>query len=177
MQNNEKGCSSKNIYIIGNPNTGKTTLFNQLTGLKQKVGNWAGVTVDKKQGSFATTNFNCNITDLPGIYSLPYSLENNNIDHNQAIDEQIAANALLNNEKKVDCVINIIDASNLSRNLYLTTQLLDLNIPVIVVVNMMDIAKKSGHIINCKVLEASLKCKVVPMSARKNHGIKEFAKA
>ena len=101
MQNNEKGCSSKNIYIIGNPNTGKTTLFNQLTGLKQKVGNWAGVTVDKKQGSFATTNFNCNITDLPGIYSLPYSLENNNIDHNQAIDEQIAANALLNNEKKL----------------------------------------------------------------------------
>ena len=177
MQNKEKGCSHKNIFIIGNPNTGKTTLFNQLTGLKQKVGNWAGVTVDKKQGSFETTNFNCNITDLPGIYSLPYSLENNNIDHNQAIDEQIAANSLLNNEDKVDCVINIIDASNLSRNLYLTTQLLDLNIPVIVVVNMMDIAKKSGHIINCKVLEASLKCKVVPMSARKKHGIKDFTKA
>ena len=170
---------NKQIYIIGNPNTGKTTLFNQLTGLKQKVGNWAGVTVDKKQGEFKTNSFTCEATDLPGIYSLPYNycaINNNLINTEQAIDEQIAANALLNPKKNqpIDCVINIIDASNLHRNLYLTTQLRDLNIPMIIVINMMDIAKKSGLIIDCKTLSAELSCPVIPISARKKQGLKQL---
>ena len=139
---------SRQIYIIGNPNTGKTTLFNHLTGLKQKVGNWAGVTVDKKQGEFKTNKNLYSITDLPGIYALPYceyfeSCEDIKINDHQAIDEKIALKALLNSaNNKNSLIINIIDASNLERNLYLTTQLRDLNIPMIAALNMTDIAKK-----------------------------------
>ena len=165
---------AKNLSIIGNPNTGKTSIFNLLTGLKQKTGNWAGVTVDKKQGKFTTDNFNCTLTDLPGIYSLPYD----NNQESTAVDEQIAVHALLRSQhdfdNKIDCIINIIDGSNLTRDLYLTTQLRDLNIPMIVIVNMIDVAKKTGIMIDCNVLSSQLKCPVVAISARKKTGIKNL---
>lgn len=142
--------------LIGNPNVGKTTLFNSLTGSDQYVGNWAGVTVEKKEG-FLTKSIK--IVDLPGIYAMDtYSNE-----------EKVSKNFLLN--EKVDVIINIVDASNLTRNLYLTMQLSQFKIPVILVLNMVDVAKKKGININYEKLAIELNVKVIPIVASKNKGI------
>lgn len=122
------------IGLIGNPNSGKTTLFNQLTGARQRVGNWAGVTVERKEGLFTTTDHQVTLVDLPGTYSLT------TISSQTSLDEQIACHYILSGD--ADLLINVVDASNLERNLYLTLQLLELGIPCIVALNMLDIAEK-----------------------------------
>ena len=146
------------IALAGNPNSGKTTLFNALTGSNQFVGNWPGVTVEKKEGKLKKHD-DVIITDLPGIYSLsPYTLE-----------EVVARNYLIG--ERPDAILNIIDGTNLERNLYLTTQLTELGIPVVIAVNMMDIVKKNGDQINLAELSRQLGCKVVDISALKGDGI------
>lgn len=148
------------VALAGNPNSGKTTLFNALTGANQFVGNWPGVTVEKKEGKYKSDK-DITITDLPGIYSLsPYTLE-----------EVVSREFLLN--EKVDVILNIVDGSNLERNLYLTTQLLELSIPVVVAVNMLDVIEKRGDHIDYKRLTEKLGCPVMPVSALKNKGVKE----
>ncbi len=152
------------IALVGNPNSGKTTLFNSLTGSNQFVGNWPGVTVEKKEGKLKRRQ-DVTVTDLPGIYSLsPYTLE-----------EVISRNYLIN--ERPDAILNIVDGSNLERNLYLTTQLTELGIPVVVAVNMMDIVEKNGDKINTNELSRQLGCQVVEISALKGKGIAEAAEA
>lgn len=154
------------IALAGNPNSGKTTLFNALTGANQFVGNWPGVTVEKKEGkmkSAASQAEEAVLVDLPGIYSLsPYTLE-----------EVVSRNFLL--EEKPDAIINIVDGTNLERNLYLTTQLTELGIPVIVAVNMMDLVRKNGEELNIDRLSKDIGCKVVEISALKGEGIDRLA--
>ncbi|MDR0434608.1 MAG: 50S ribosome-binding GTPase, partial [Gracilibacteraceae bacterium] len=155
---------SVRIALAGNPNSGKTTLFNGLTGSNQFVGNWPGVTVEKKEGRLRT-NKDVTIIDLPGIYSLsPYTLE-----------EVIARNYLI--DERPDAILNIIDGANLERNLYLTTQLTELGIPVVAAVNMMDVVRKSGDKIDVVNLAKGIGCKVVGISALKGEGIMEAAAA
>ena len=155
---------SVRIALAGNPNSGKTTLFNALTGSNQFVGNWPGVTVEKKEGKLKKHD-DVVITDLPGIYSLsPYTLE-----------EVVARNYLI--KERPDAVLNIIDGTNLERNLYLTTQLTELGIPVVVAVNMMDVVKKNGDVIKTEELSRQLGCKVVVLSALKGDGVMEAAEA
>lgn len=152
------------IALAGNPNCGKTTLFNALTGSNQFVGNWPGVTVEKKEGKLKKHS-GVVITDLPGIYSLsPYTLE-----------EVVARNYLIG--ERPDAILNIIDGTNLERNLYLTTQLMELGIPVVVAINMMDIVKKNGDKINTQELSRVLGCQIVEISALKGTGITEAAEA
>ncbi len=150
------------IALAGNPNSGKTTLFNALTGSTQYVGNWPGVTVEKKEGKLKKHD-NVMIEDLPGIYSLsPYTLE-----------EVVSRNFLVN--EKPDAILNIVDGTNLERNLYLTTQLLEIGIPVVVAVNMMDLVRKNGDKINMEQLSKELNCPVVEISALKNDGVMKAA--
>lgn len=149
------------VALAGNPNCGKTTLFNGLTGATQYVGNWPGVTVEKKEGKYKEDK-DIKITDLPGIYSLsPYTLE-----------EVVSREFLLNGN--VDVVLNIIDGSNLERNLFLTTQILELGIPTVVAINMLDVIEKRKDTIDYKKLSEELGCPVLPISALKNTGIKEL---
>ncbi|MBR0236390.1 MAG: ferrous iron transporter B [Clostridia bacterium] len=153
---------SLRIALAGNPNSGKTTLFNALTGSNQFVGNWPGVTVEKKEGKLKKHD-DVVIADLPGIYSLsPYTLE-----------EVVARNYLIT--ERPDAILNIVDGTNLERNLYLTTQLTELGIPVVIAVNMMDVVKKSGDDINIEELSRQLGCKVVEISALKGDGVMEAA--
>ncbi len=150
------------IALIGNPNSGKTTVFNKLTGAHQHVGNWPGVTVEKKEGSLDYQGYHIRVVDLPGVYSLTaYSL-----------DEVIARNFVV--EGKPDVVVDIVDASSLERNLYLTVQLLEMGARVIVALNMMDQADLRGHSINTPRLSHLLGIPVVPMSANRNRGTAEL---
>ncbi len=156
---------SLKIALAGNPNSGKTTLFNELTGSTQYVGNWPGVTVEKKEGKLKKHKAEVFIVDLPGIYSLsPYTLE-----------EIIARDYIIT--EKPDVIINIVDASNLERNLYLTTQVLELGIPTVVALNMIDIVNKKGDVIDIGKLSAQLGCPVIETSAVKNVGIDKLIKA
>ena len=152
------------IALAGNPNSGKTTLFNALTGSNQFVGNWPGVTVEKKEGRLKNHK-DIIVTDLPGIYSLsPYTLE-----------EVVARNYLI--EERPDVILNIVDATNLERNLYLTTQLVEIGIPVVIALNMMDLVRRKGDNINVRELSRQLGCKVVEISALKGEGIENAAEA
>ena len=152
----------KTFALAGNPSCGKTTLFNALTGSTAHVGNWPGVTVDKREGVYKNGETRINIVDLPGIYSLsPYTPE-----------EVISRNFIL--DERPDGIINIVDATNLERNLYLTTQILEMDVPVVIALNMMDEVEKSGDKIDVKALEKAIGVPVVAISALKKSGIKEL---
>ena len=160
--------SKQTICVVGNPNCGKTTLFNALTGAHQDVGNWPGVTVEKKVGHYTYNNEEIEIVDLPGIYSItPASTAGE--------DERVARDYILTNESS--CVVNIVDASNLERNLYLTAQLIEMRVPMLVVVNMLDIAKAHHLEIDLKALQAQLGCPVVGLVAARGTGVDELRAA
>ncbi len=156
--------STVSIAVIGNPNAGKTTLFNDLTGARQHTGNWPGVTVERKEGEFKHCDKTFLLIDLPGTYSLDSDAP--------SLDERIAREFILSH--KADILINIIDASNLERSLYLTAQLLEMGVPMLVVLNMMDVADKLGYVIDPKALEENLGCPVVTSVATKKNGITEL---
>ena len=147
------------IALAGNPNSGKTTLFNALTGLNQRTGNWPGVTVDRKTGTFVHEDLEVELVDLPGVYSMTAS----------SVDEEIAREYILSKEAQL--IVNIVDASNLERNLYLTSRMLEMNVPVLVVLNMMDVADERGYEIDVNALENKLGCRIIPIIASKNQGI------
>ncbi len=152
------------VALAGNPNSGKTTVFNNLTGARQHVGNWPGVTVEKKEGGCSHQGYDIKVVDLPGVYSLTaYS-----------IDEVIARNFII--DEKPDVVVDIVDASNLERNLYLTVQLLEMGAKLIVALNMMDQADSRNHQIDVKQLSKLLGAPVVPMMANRNRGTEELLK-
>ena len=153
------------IGVAGNPNCGKTTMFNALTGAKQRVGNWPGVTVDRKVGNYRHSGKEVEVVDLPGIYSLAAT----------SVDEEVARDYILSGEP--DLIVNIVDASNLERNLYLTSQLLEMKIPMLVVLNMMDIAKSRNIEINIPGLAEKLGCPVIPIVAAKNEGTETLKSA
>ena len=157
------------IGLIGNPNAGKTTLFNQLTGSRQRVGNWAGVTVERKVGRFQTPEHKIELVDLPGTYSLT------TISEQTSLDEQIACYFILSGE--ADMLINVVDASNLERNLYLTLQLVELGVPCIVALNMLDIAESQHIDIDVKQLEKQLGCPVIPMVSTRATGLEKLKQA
>jgi len=153
------------IALAGNPNSGKTTVFNNLTGARQHVGNWPGVTVEKKEGTCRHRDYTIKVVDLPGVYSLTaYSL-----------DEVIARNFIV--EEKPDSVVQIVDASNLERNLYLTTQLLELGANLVIALNMSDVADSRDYRIDVNQLSALLGTPIVCMVASKNNGTKELLEA
>ncbi len=156
---NKSSIRKATVALVGNPNCGKTTLFNALTGLNQKTGNWPGVTVDRKTGIFTHEDLEIELVDLPGVYSLTAS----------SVDEEIAREYILSKEAKL--IINIVDASNLERNLYLTSRMLEMNVPVLVALNMMDVADERGLEIDLNALESKLGCRIIPIVASKNRGI------
>ena len=151
------------IGVVGNPNCGKTTLFNALTGSRQHVGNWPGVTVEKKTGDYTFANKTINVVDLPGTYSLEAA------DDQVSLDEKVARDYVAS--KQADLIINIVDASNIERNLYLTSQLVEMRVPMILVLNMMDAVKQQGIKIDCDFLAQQLACPVVPIVASTKKGI------
>ncbi|PIE64617.1 MAG: ferrous iron transporter B [Desulfobacterales bacterium] len=153
------------IGIVGNPNCGKTTLFNLLTGAKQKVGNWPGVTVDRKTGSYSYEGRRVEVVDTPGIYSLSAV----------SVDEKVASGYVLS--KEYDVIVNIVDASNIERNLYLTSQLLEMKVPVVIALNMMDAAVEKALNIDFFALQEKLACWVIPMMAKSGKGLKELKRA
>jgi small GTP-binding protein len=150
------------VALAGNPNAGKSTVFNSLTGGRQHVGNWPGKTVEKKEGSFNYQGYHIKIVDLPGVYSLTAS----------SLDEVIARNFVV--EEKPDVVVDIVDASNLERNLYLTVQLLEMGARLILALNMMDQAESKGYVIDTPRLSQLLGVPVVPMVASRNRGIEQL---
>ncbi len=154
------------IGVVGNPNCGKTTLFNALTGAKQRVGNWPGVTVERKTGRYEFKKSQYVIVDLPGTYSLDVTNEE------VSLDEKIARDYVIGGE--ADLIVNIVDASNIERNLYLTIQLLEMQVPVLVALNMMDVADERGYEIDSNRLQQQLGCPVIPIVASSNQGIKEL---
>lgn len=156
------------VALVGNPNCGKTTLFNALTGARQRVGNWPGVTVERKSGFFTEATKSVEVIDLPGVYSITLASE-------AAVDERIACEFIL--KEKVDVVINIVDASNLDRHLYLTTQLLEMGVPVIVALNMMDVVRARKMQIDVTRLSQELGCPVVALEANKGIGARELKQA
>ena len=156
-----------NVVLIGKPNSGKSTLFNALTGSSQRVGNWPGVTVEKKIGKLIESKIDCDVVDLPGTYSL------NLVDENTSLDEKIAISYLHNHS--CNLIINVVDASNLERNLFLTLQLIETGIPIVLALNMLDVAKRDGKKINIDKLSKRLGCKVVPIVASKQEGLKELS--
>ncbi|SQI34779.1 Ferrous iron transport protein B [Leminorella richardii] len=157
------------IGLIGNPNSGKTTLFNQLTGSRQRVGNWAGVTVERKEGHFKTEGHQASLVDLPGTYSLT------TVSAQASLDEQIACHYILSGE--ADLILNVVDASNLERSLYLTLQILELGIPCIVALNMLDIARNQHIDIDINALSDKLGCPVIPLVSTRGRGLKELKEA
>ena len=158
----EKDKKQFTIALAGNPNCGKTTLFNALTGSSQRVGNWPGVTVERIEGKYSHNGITFNVIDLPGIYSFSaYSL-----------DEKVSREFILHD--KPDLVVNIIDASNLERNLYLTTQLIEMKVPIVAVLNMMDIVKQHRIDIEIDHLAQHLDSPVIPLTANKKTGIEEL---
>jgi ferrous iron transport protein B len=157
------------IGVVGNPNCGKTTLFNELTGSKQRVGNWPGVTVERKTGYYTYQQQSVEVVDLPGTYGL------DSIPGHTSADEEVAQQYILSGE--ADLIVNIIDATNLERNLYLTTQLLDMNLPILVAINMMDLAAEQQIEINLNELSQCLGVDVVPITAAKGQGIAELKQA
>ncbi|MCB1826835.1 MAG: Fe(2+) transporter permease subunit FeoB [Coxiellaceae bacterium] len=157
------------VALAGNPNSGKTALFNALTGARQKVGNWPGVTVDKRSGHYSFDQNNFCVVDLPGTYSLSVTSEEG------SIDQRIACDYLLSSD--ADLIVNVIDGSNLERNLYLTLQLIEMRLPVILAVNMMDVVEKQGIDLNLKKLSKTLGCPVVPLVASKRQGVDRLRKA
>ncbi|MGZ5000355.1 MAG: FeoB small GTPase domain-containing protein, partial [Methylomonas sp.] len=154
------------VGVVGNPNCGKTTLFNALTGSRQHVGNWPGVTVEKKTGEYSFRGNRIALVDLPGTYSLEAD------DDSISLDEKVARDYVAS--RQANLVINIIDASNIERNLYLTTQLIEMRVPMIVVLNMMDAVKKRGIKIDIDLLAKRLACPVVPVTAATGAGMKEL---
>ncbi|MBF2063222.1 MAG: Fe(2+) transporter permease subunit FeoB [Calothrix sp. C42_A2020_038] len=157
------------IGLVGNPNCGKTTLFNALTGANQKTGNWPGVTVERKEGKYTYHDSEITVVDLPGVYSLDAE------DEDTGLDELVARDYLLQNEANV--IINIVDASNLERNLYLTTQIMEMRLPMIIALNMMDVAALRDIRIDANLLAERLGCSVIPMTAATNKGISELKDA
>src|SRR5206468_381038 len=158
------------IALVGNPNTGKTTLFNALAGLKQRVGNYPGVTVEIKKGKFRDGNFDCHVVDLPGTYSLAP----------RSPDEMVAVDLVLGHQKgepRPDVLLCIVDASNLERNLYLMTQALELGVPVVIALNMIDVAEKHGLRIDVDRLARQLGVSVVPIQANKRRGLEALKNA
>jgi len=158
--------SSYTIGVVGNPNCGKTTLFNALTGSKQRVGNWPGVTVERKIGRYRFGDADFELVDLPGTYSLDVS------DHAVSLDERIARDFV--HAREADLILNILDAANLERNLYLTTQLIEMGRPIVVALNMMDVAEERGQTLDVERLSNRLGCPVVPVVAANGKGIKEL---
>jgi ferrous iron transport protein B len=186
FKNTEATKKSSIIALIGNPNCGKTTLFNTLTGAHQRVGNWPGVTVERKSGEYKHANTEYEVIDLPGTYSINSDFtgtkytrnnesESNNEDANRnndngdSIDEQIAQQFIRN--KEADLIINVLDASSLERGLYLTSQLFDSGTPMIVALNMIDVAHSKGMHIDHQALAEELGCPVVPLVASKGDGL------
>lgn len=157
------------VALTGNPNVGKTTLFNQLTGSRQRVGNWAGVTVERKEGEFSSAEYRVTLVDLPGTYSLT------TLSEQASLDEQIACHYLLSEEAAL--VINVVDASNLARNLYLTLQLMEMGKPCIVALNMLDIAERQNITIDTDALSRALGCPVIPLISTRGRGIDALKKA
>jgi ferrous iron transport protein B len=149
------------LGFLGNPNCGKSTLFNHLTGSRQRVGNWPGVTVDRKVGQFRHQGTSFDIVDLPGVYSLDNSA--------RSLDEKITLDFILSDEP--DLIVNIIDASNLERNLYLSAQLLEMQVPMVIAVNMMDVAESHGLCLDLEQLARDFDCPVVGLVASRNQGL------